>query len=96
MAGNIPRTTIRTLPTSFRQSPSGNGRVVAVAGPLANFLTAMLMLWFMFMWGVERPTYYDRPLVGAMADSSSAKDAGLAVGDSIIAINNKPVRPGTT
>jgi regulator of sigma E protease len=51
----------------------------------------MLMLWVMFMWGVERPTYYDHPLVGAVTDSSAAKDAGLAVGDSIIAIDGKPI-----
>ena len=91
MAGEHPEDDQTNAPDEFPSKPVWQRAVVAAAGPLANFLTAMLMLWVMFMWGVERPTYYDRPLVGAIADSSAAKDAGLAVGDSIIAINNKPV-----
>lgn len=92
MAGEHPEDDHTSAPDEFPSKPVWQRAIVAVAGPFANFITAMLMLWFMFMWGVERPSYYDHPLVGAVADSSAAKDAGLAVGDSVIAINKKPVK----
>jgi regulator of sigma E protease len=91
MAGEHPEDNRSDAPDEFPSKPIWQRAIVAVAGPLANFVSAMLMLWVMFMWGVQRPTYYDRPIVGAVADSSAARDAGLMAGDSIITMNNKRI-----
>ena len=62
---------------------------MALAGPAANFLSAMVFLWIMFVIGVEKPIYLDRTVIGAVADSSAAMEAGLLPGDSIISINGR-------
>jgi regulator of sigma E protease len=49
------------------------------------------MLWIMFIIGTERPVYIERPVVGAVMDSSIAWNAGVRAGDSIVTINGRPV-----
>jgi regulator of sigma E protease len=92
MAGEQPDDERTDAPDEFQMRPKWQRAVVAVAGPLANYLSAILMLWIMFMYGVDRPTYYERPLVGFVADSSAASDAGIMAGDSIVSINGRAVR----
>jgi regulator of sigma E protease len=75
----------------FMVKPKWQRAAVAVAGPLANFLSAILMLWIMYQYGIEHPKYLDRPIVGYVADSSAAGDAGICAGDSIFAINGESV-----
>ena len=91
MAGENPAEERSESPDEFQKRPIWQRAVVATAGPLANFISAMAMLWFVFVWGVERPAYLDRPVIGGVADSSAAKQAGLAPGDSIVSMNGKPV-----
>jgi regulator of sigma E protease len=91
MAGENPEEEREGSPEEFQMKPKRQRAVVAVAGPVANFISAMLMLWIMFMYGVNHPTFYERPLIGYVADSSAAKDAGLEAGDSIVSINGKAV-----
>jgi regulator of sigma E protease len=92
MAGEQPDDERTGAPDEFPMRPTWQRALVAVAGPVANYVSAVIMLWVMFMYGVEHPKYYDRPLVGYVADSSAAREAGIMAGDSIVAINNKPVR----
>ena len=91
MAGENPEEEREGSPDEFQMKPKRQRAVVAVAGPVANFISAILMLWIMFMYGVNHPTFYERPLIGYVADSSAAKDAGLEAGDSIVSINGKAV-----
>lgn len=78
-------------PDEFTAKPKWQRAVVAIAGPLANYLSAILMLWIMFMYGVEHPRYFDRPVLGFVTDSSAAKDAGLMAGDSVVSMNGAAV-----
>jgi len=89
MAGEHPETEAPAQPGDFTTKPTWQRAFVAIAGPGMNLVFALLFLWVMFMIGVQRPTYLKRPVVGAVADSSVAKQAGLAPGDSIIAINGR-------
>lgn len=75
----------------FPSKPAWQRAFVAIAGPAANYITGMLMLWVMFMYGVQQPVYYDRPLIGAVSDTSAAQNAGLKAGDSLISINGKTI-----
>jgi regulator of sigma E protease len=92
MAGEQPDDERSGTEDEFQMRPKWQRAAVAVAGPLANYVSAVLMLWVMFMYGVDRPTYYERPLVGYVADSSAAADAGIRAGDSIVTMNGRPVR----
>jgi regulator of sigma E protease len=92
MAGEQPEDERTGAPDEFHMRPKWQRAFVAIAGPLANYLTGMIMLWAMFMWGVKYPSYYGRPIIGAVSDSSAAKDAGITIGDSIVTINNKSIK----
>ncbi|AHY43589.1 RIP metalloprotease RseP [Stutzerimonas decontaminans] len=60
---------------------------IVSAGPLANFLLAMVFFWLLAMLGSEQV----RPVVGAVEPGSLAAQAGLAVDQEIVAVNGKAV-----
>ncbi len=60
---------------------------VVVAGPLANFLFAILLYWLLFMNGVQEA----RPVVALPASGTPAAIAGFESGETIRAINGEPV-----
>ena len=91
MAGEHPGDERTHAPDEFPSRPIWQRAIVAIAGPAANFISAIFMIWFMFVWGVERPDYFNRPILGGVADSSAARDIGLAAGDSIVSINSKAI-----
>lgn len=62
---------------------------IAVAGPLANLITAFLIMMSIGLVGV---TYPDFPnVLGSVADTTLAHQAGLSRGDRITAVSGKPV-----
>jgi regulator of sigma E protease len=93
MAGENPeeQTEGQSSPDDFTSKPIWQRAFVAIAGPAANFLSAMVMLWGMYLWGVDKPLYLENTIVGAVADSSVAENAGMRAGDSIVSINGKSV-----
>ena len=67
------------------------GRIlIAVAGPLANLVTAFLLLVLVGMIGVTYPDYPNR--LGATADTSVAFRMGLREGDAIVSVAGQPTR----
>ncbi|HUI93198.1 MAG TPA: RIP metalloprotease RseP [Chitinivibrionales bacterium] len=91
MAGEHPEEKPLREPGDFTTKPIWQRAVVAIAGPLANYLFAMVCLYFVFILGVKTPVYLMKPVVGDVADSSSAQRAGFLPGDSIVFINGKKV-----
>jgi len=75
----------RDLPRSFMRRPIGHRLLVLVAGPVFNFLFAILAYWFLFMWGVPQV----RAIVGEVTMGSHAANAGLRAGDEIIGVDDK-------
>jgi len=69
---------------AFNQRPIPARVVVLLAGPLFNFLFAILAYWALFVYGV--PTL--RPAIGDVEPETYAADAGLAFGDRIIAVGD--------
>jgi regulator of sigma E protease len=91
MAGEHPEEKPIVEPGDFTAKPIWQRAFVAIAGPVANYLFAMVCLYFVFILGIKTPVYMLRPVIGDVADSSSAQRAGFLPGDSIIAINGKRV-----
>ncbi len=93
MAGENPEEVREgaSAPDDFLEKPVWQRAIVAIAGPLFNYVSAFLMLWLMFVAGSERPAYYERPVIGAVGDSSAAESAGLRAGDSVVAIDGRKV-----
>ena len=70
---------------AFNRKPVASRLAVLFAGPLFNFIFAVFAYWLMFVQGLP----VVRPVVGEVAPSSYAADAGLRYADKIIAVDSK-------
>ncbi|MDR5867194.1 sigma E protease regulator RseP [Halomonas koreensis] len=61
---------------------------IVVAGPLANFLLALVAYWVLFVAGTTTVV----PVIGEVAPDSPAARGGLAAGQEITAVRGEPVR----
>ena len=68
-----------------RQSVYKRFAIVA-AGPVANFLLAIMLFAFVFILGVNGI----KPVIGSVSDSGFFDQAGLQVGDELLSINHSP------
>ena len=71
---------------AFNRQPVLSRIAVVTAGPLFNFLFAILVYWAMFVSGVPGL----RPVVGAVDPASHAARAGIVTGDELLAVNGTP------
>jgi regulator of sigma E protease len=60
---------------------------IVVAGPLANFVLAIVIYWGLFLHGVQEV----KPVVGAPERGSIAAESGLTRGETIQKVNGEPV-----
>ena len=58
---------------------------IVAAGPVANFLLAIVFFWALAMLGSSQV----RPVVGAITADSLAAEAGLQAGDEIVAVDGE-------
>jgi regulator of sigma E protease len=73
---------------SFAHKPVWARALIILAGPVANFVLAVVIFWVLFM-AVGWPL--PEPVIGALALDSPAAAAGLNVGDRIRAMDGDPV-----
>ena len=70
---------------SFNRKPLEQRFAIVLAGPMFNFLFAILAYWLMYMIGLQGL----RPIIGEVIPESIASQAGLERDQEIIAINSK-------
>ena len=75
------------IPRAFNRQSVWTRFAIVAAGPLANFLFAIVAFACMYMVGVNGI----KPMLGEMDPDSIAVQAGFQADDLITAINNKPV-----
>lgn len=75
------------LGRAFNRQSVWRRYAVVMAGPLANFLFAILLYWLLFMHGVQEA----RPIVALPQPNTPAAMAGFEAGETIRAINGEPV-----
>lgn len=73
---------------SFHHKRVGQRAAVVAAGPIANFLFAIVAFAALFM-SVGQP--FTPPLVGEVVENSAAARAGFVPGDRIVEINGKKI-----
>lgn len=73
---------------AFQHKRLGQRTWIVAAGPLANFLLAIVLLAGLF-WIHGQP--FTPPVIGAVQPDSAAEAAGLLAGDRIVAINGEPI-----
>ncbi len=79
--GDVPE---QELPRAFNRQPVGSRIAIVAAGPLANFLFAILAYWMVFVLGVEGI----KPIVDEVEPDSPAATAGLRHGDQIVSVDD--------
>ncbi len=82
--GEVPQA---ELGRAFNRQSVWRRCAVVVAGPIANFLFAILLYWLLFMHGVQEAL----PIVAAPPPHTPAASAGFEAGETIRAINGEPV-----
>lgn len=73
---------------AFNQKSLSQRAAIVAAGPIANFLLAIVLYWAMFMNGVTDFA----PVVGSIDEQSVAATAGMAYGDEIVAVDGRETR----
>ena len=81
--GDVPP---EQLEQAFNRKRVQQRIAVVAAGPLANFVLALLFFWLVAMLGGQQV----RPVIGAVEPGSLAAEAGLLAGQEIVAVNDKP------
>ena len=72
---------------SYPQASLGARAIITAAGPIANFVLAIAAYFLIIMIGVKDIV----PIVGGINEESLAQQAGIEVGDKILAIDNNQV-----
>ena len=72
---------------AFNRKSVGRRIAIVAAGPIANFLFAIVAYWAMFVIGQDGI----RPVVGPVVEQTRAYTAGLHQGDEIIAVDGREI-----
>ena len=75
------------LEQAFNRKSVAARALIVAAGPLANFLLAILLFWALFMAGVP----ILKPVLGEPPAGTPAALAGIHSGESVVSINGMPV-----
>lgn len=75
------------LQYAFNRKPALQRMAIVVAGPLANFLLAIVLYWALFVYGVPGM----KPVLGEVPPGSPAAIAQMQAGETIISINGETI-----
>jgi regulator of sigma E protease len=75
------------LHRAFNRQPVGKRFAIVLAGPVANFLLAIVLYWGLFSQGMEEL----RPLLGKPAEQTVAERAGFVDGELITAVAGQKI-----
>lgn len=81
--GEVP---VDQLDQSFNRKSVRQRIAIVAAGPIANFLLAIVFFWALAVLGNQQA----RPVIGAVEAGSLAAAAGLSAGQEIVAVDGKP------
>jgi len=79
------------LNRAFNRKPLAQRTAIVLAGPVFNFIFAIVAFWFMFMIGLTGL----KPIVGEVEQDSIAYQAGLNEGVEIIAVDSRETKTWT-
>ncbi len=75
-------------PRAFNNQSVLTRIAIVAAGPVFNFILAVVFYWAVFLLG----STVDRPLVGELDTGSVAADAGFEVRDEVLSVSGQPVK----
>lgn len=75
------------LKAAFNRQSLPKRAAIIAAGPVANFIVAIVLYWFIGLHGVFEP----RPILALPATGTPAQKANIRAGDEVIAIDGQPI-----
>ncbi|UJP06043.1 MAG: RIP metalloprotease RseP [Nitrosomonas sp.] len=75
------------LPRAFNRQSVGRRFAIVAAGPIANFLLAIILYWWLFIIGVPGM----KPILGTVEPGTPAAQAGFEAGETIVKIENESI-----
>ncbi|HXF66001.1 MAG TPA: RIP metalloprotease RseP [Burkholderiales bacterium] len=75
------------LARAFNRQSVWRRLVIVAAGPAANFLLAIALYWFLFVYGMPGM----RPVIGEPPGGTPARLAGFTAGETLVKIGDEPV-----
>ncbi|HSS28152.1 MAG TPA: RIP metalloprotease RseP, partial [Usitatibacter sp.] len=78
----------RERPRAFNNKSVAARIFIVLAGPIANFLLAIVLYWILFVSGIPG----DKPVISAPPVNTPAAAAGFSNGDTIVAVGDEPVQ----
>lgn len=75
------------LPRSFNHQPVSRRFAIVAAGPIANFLLAILLYWVIFILGISGI----KPILGPVVPATPAAFASFEAGETIVEIDGESV-----
>ena len=92
MKGENPDEGLTNDPGEFGSRSVGVRAAIVAAGPFMNFMLSFLIMPFVFLIGIQVPTYLgEKPVVQWVVQNSPSGQAGLQKGDVILAVDNENV-----
>ena len=85
---NSNQLTSEEVAVSFHYKPLGQKTAIVAAGPIANFLFAIMLLTLLFSIIGQK---YAPPVIDKIANGSAAEQAGLMVGDRIMRVDTTEI-----
>lgn len=82
--GDVPA---ELLDRAFNRKTVFQRIAIVAAGPIANFLLAILFFWVLAMLGSQQI----KPIIGSVVADSPAAQAGLAAGQEVVAVDGEAV-----
>jgi len=90
MAGENPAEPPES-PRDFMAKPRWQRIIIALGGPVFNFILAIVLLVGLFMVHYEKMAFLDEPArIGFIEEGSAAEKAGIQRGDVVVAIDAQP------
>lgn len=83
--GDVPE---EELPYAFNRQPVWKRILIVLAGPMANFLLAILIYAFVFMLGIN----VSKPFVNEVFPNSPASEAGFPAKSEVLEVGGEPVK----
>lgn len=79
-------------PFEFLGKPAWQRGLIVVAGPVMNFLLAILLFWGVVFFSGKEIVHYDKTTIGIVGKGTPAEKSGLKKGDQIISVNGVEVK----
>jgi len=95
MAGENPDEEATGEPYEFSSKSVGARAMIIAAGPVMNFVAAILILWMVFFFSGMTAPDIDSTVIGQVVPSGPAAQAGIMPGDTIISIDGVSVETFT-